>query len=164
MGHFLCNFGKSKLDGSCQVTELWRHKWYNLRPIFQGNRIFSRVTCRHWLEWRHYAWFGSPHYYIWPLTLHLDIAKATRGHWPWLTSCLPVGANLAVLGVSWGPETEHVANVSHRHVYSASLHYPMSLTQFWPRAPLTQFALRLFWRWVWRCSLPTCYASQIFCR
>ena len=25
-----------KLTGSCQVTELWRHKWYKVRPFLRG--------------------------------------------------------------------------------------------------------------------------------
>ena len=36
-----------KMTGSGQVTELWRHKWYNLRRTFEGNRVFSNVTCCH---------------------------------------------------------------------------------------------------------------------
>ena len=35
-------------------------------------------------------------------------------------------ANLALLGVSLGPETEYVAFL-HGHVYSASLHYPVAI-------------------------------------
>ena len=36
-------------------------------------------------------------------------------------------ANLAIVEVSWGPESQYVAKFSHRHVYSASLQYPMSI-------------------------------------
>ena len=36
-------------------------------------------------------------------------------------------ANLAVLGVSSGPETEYAADVWHRRVFSAFLHYSMSI-------------------------------------
>ena len=43
-GHRLHNF-RQKLTGSGQVTELWRHKRYSLRQIFQGSRVFSHVTC-----------------------------------------------------------------------------------------------------------------------
>ena len=44
-----------------------------------------------------------------------------------MTPCIPLVANLAVLEVSLDPENEYVANFSHRHVYSASLHWPMSI-------------------------------------
>ena len=126
-GILCATFGKKILTGSGQVTELWRHKRNNLRPTFQGNRVFSHGTCCHWLEWGHYAWFRSEHDQMWPLTLHDDLPKVIRGHWPWLTPYIPIVANLAVFGVSWGPETEYVANFLHGHVYSASLHYPMSI-------------------------------------
>ena len=44
--HDLCgilcaSFGENKLIGSCQVTELWRHKRYSLRPIF---RKIAQIT------------------------------------------------------------------------------------------------------------------------
>ena len=38
----------------------------------------------------------------------------------------PVSRRFTVSGFSWGPETENVAKFSHWHVYSSSLHYPMS--------------------------------------
>ena len=85
---YLCaTFGKKKLSGSGQVTELWRHRRYSLRPMFQVNRVFSRVTCCYWLEWRYYAWFRETDDYIRPLVLHLDLSKVIRGHWPCLTTC-----------------------------------------------------------------------------
>ena len=62
-----------------------------------------------------------------PLTLHIVLPKAIRGHWPWLTPYIPTVANLQVLGVSWGPETEHVANFWHVHAFSTSLQYPTSI-------------------------------------
>ena len=65
--------------------------------------------------------------HIWPLTLHLNLSKFFRGHWPWLTPYIPIMANLAILGVSWGPDTEYVAKLLHRHAYSASLHYSTSI-------------------------------------
>ena len=34
-------------------------------------------------------------------------------------------ANFAVSGISWGSETEYMANFLHRHVYNAFLHYPI---------------------------------------
>ena len=34
---------------------------------------------------------------------------------------------MTIFEVSWRPETEYVANFSHRHVYSVSLHYLMSI-------------------------------------
>ena len=57
----------------------------------------------------------------------LTFLKVIRGHWPFVTPCITELANLAVFGVSWDPETEHVASFSHRHVYSASLHHPKSI-------------------------------------
>ena len=100
----------------------------------QPSTNFSRKACfqprkwRHWLEWRHFAWFGSTHDHIWHLTLHHDHSKVIRSQWPWLTPSLPILANFVVLGVSWGPETEYDANFSHRHVYSACLHYTMPIS------------------------------------
>ena len=44
-------------------------------------------------------------------------------------------ANLVVFGVSRGPETEYVANFHKKHVYIASLHYPMSITAIGPVYP-----------------------------
>ena len=127
-GILCATFRKKKLIGSGHVKELWRHKRNSLQPIFRVKRVFSPVTCRYWLEWRHYAWFGWTHDHIWSLTLHHDHSKVIRGRWPWLTQCLPILANFVVLGVSWGPETEYVANYSHWHFYSASLDYPMSIS------------------------------------
>ena len=48
---FVCaTFGKKRLSELGQVTELWHRKWYSLRPIFEGNRVFSHETCYNWLE------------------------------------------------------------------------------------------------------------------
>ena len=143
MRHLLQNLRRFFFTGSGQVTELWRHKSNNLRPICHRNRVFSYVTCCLWLEWRHYAWFRSELDHIWPLTLHLDVSKVIRGHWPWLTPYMPIVANLAVFGVSWGPETEHAANFSHRHVYSASWHYPTSISAIHPVCPQAILPMRV---------------------
>ena len=108
--------------------------------FFEKSVFSANVTCHHWLAWRHYAWFGSTHDHIWPLTLHFDHSRVIQGHWPWLTRCLPILANLAVLGVSWGPQTKYVTKFSHRHVYSAFLHKPMSIS------PIDQVCLRVILR------------------
>ena len=42
---------------------------------------------------------------------------------------------MAFLGASCGPEAEYVANFLHGHVYSASLHYPMSIGAIDPVCP-----------------------------
>ena len=106
------------LTRSGHITELWRRKRYNLRPTSQGNRIFSHGTCSHWLEWGHHAWFTSAHDQMWLLTLQNDLADPIHTN----------SANLEVWErVSWGPETEYMANFLRWHVYSASLHYPMSI-------------------------------------
>ena len=115
------------LTGFGQVTEVWRDNRNRLRPIFLGNHVFSHGTCCHWLKWRYYAWFRSADDHIRPMALHFDLLKVIRGHWPFVTPCITELANLAVFGVSWDPETEHVASFSHRHVYSASLHHPKSI-------------------------------------
>ena len=117
MGHPLRNFWQ-KNDGSGQLTELWRHK------LVQQPTEFSRKSCcqpryhllSYWLEWTHYAWFMSEYDYIWHLTLHLVLSKVIQGHWLWLTPCISLLVNLAVFGVSWGPESEYVAN-SHIDVF-----------------------------------------------
>ena len=111
---------------SDQVAELWSHK-NSVRPIFPGNRVFSHATCCHWLGRRCYTWSRPAHDHIWPLTLHLDLSKVIRGQWPWLTPCQPIVDSLTVLGVSWGPEIECVANFSHKYVYSASLQKSISV-------------------------------------
>ena len=115
------------MTGSGQVTELWRHKTNSLRPTFQGNCVFSHGNFCHWLEWRYYAWFRSADDHIRPLALRFDLSKVIRGHYPWLTRRITKVVILADFGVSWGLETEYVANFSPRHVYSGSLHNPMSI-------------------------------------
>ena len=60
-GAFFAQLLAKKLTGSGQVTEPRRHKRNSLRPIFQGNRVFSHVTCCHLQEWRYYARFRSAH-------------------------------------------------------------------------------------------------------
>ena len=155
MGHPLRNFWHKKITGSGQVTELRRHKRYSLRATFQGNRIFSHGTCCPWLEWGHYAWFRWAYDHMWTLTLHNDLAKVIWGHWSWLTPYIPKLANLAFLEVSWGLETEYVANF-----YIDMFIVPL-YTNRWQSGPLTQFALGRFCRWGWCCSLPGCYASNI---
>ena len=52
-------------------------------------------------------------------------------------------ANLAVFGVSSGPETEYVANFAHEHVYSASLLYPMSIIAIDPVCPPKVLPMRV---------------------
>ena len=142
---------------SGQVTKLWRHHRYSLRPIFQGNRVFSHVTCCHWLEWRYYAWFRLADNQIRLLTLHLDLSKAIRGHWPWLVPYITIVTNsfFFVLEVP-KPNTWLID-----YIDMFNFIVPLYLIQCQP-GPFTQFALRQFWRWVWHCSLPGCYASQIF--
>ena len=49
--------------------------------------------------------------------------------------------NLAVLGVTRGPETKYVANFSHRHVNSACFLYQMSVRAIDPaKSPSGDFA------------------------
>ena len=121
-----------------QVMGLWRRNRYSIRPIFQGNRVFIRVTCCHWLERGYYAWLRIDDQFR-PSTLHLDLSKVIQGHWPWLTTCPPIVTISAVLGIFWCPENEYVADFS-----------------------LTQFAPKRICRWEWCYSLPGCYMSQIF--
>ena len=101
--------------------------------------------------------FWSAHDHIWPLALHLDLSNVIRSHWPWLAhTYLPIVANLPVLGVSWGPETEYVANFLHRHIYSTSLRYPISIRAIDPVCPQAILPMRVT-------PFPSgCYASQIF--
>ena len=140
MGHPMRNFWqKKKLTGSGQATELWRHKLNNLRPTFQRNRVFIHGTWCHWLEWGHYAWFRSAHNQMWPLTLHNDLPKVIRGHWPWLTPCIPIVANLAFFFLrSWDLIRGYFL---HGHVYSASLHYPMPVRAIDPVNPQAIFPM-----------------------
>ena len=151
---------KKELTGSCQVTELWRHNRNEVRPTFQGNRAFSNGTCYHWLEWRHYAWFRLPDDYtsdLWHCILTFRrSSEVTDLGWPHalvvdiytIADLTPIVIKLAGFGVSWGPGTEHVGNFLHRHVYSASLQYPMSIKAIDSVCPLAMG---------WRCSLPGHY-------
>ena len=132
---------------------------YEVQPstdFFKENRVFNHVTCCHSQEWRYYALFWSAQDHIWPLTLHLHISKVIRGQWPWLGTYMPKVANLAVMGVSWSPETEGVSNVC-IDMFIVPLY-----TSRCQSCPLNRFALKWFCRWGWRCSLPGCYASQTF--
>ena len=127
MVHLLHYFWGKILTGSGQVAELWRYKRYSLRPIFQGTHVFSHVRTLLPLTGMDILCMIRPgNDHIWPLALYLDLWNVFRGQWPWLTPYIV--PNLTVLGVSWGPETEYVAIFSHRHVYSASLHYLMSIS------------------------------------
>ena len=60
------------------------------------------------------------------MTWHLELSKVILGHWPWLNPCITIVINLAGF-VFLCPETEYVANFSHRHNYSVSLHYLISI-------------------------------------
>ena len=85
-----------------------------------------------------------------------DLVKIIRSHRPRMTPYIPIVANLAVFGVSWGPDTKLVINFSHSHAYSASLPQPCQSGSF------AQFTRRRFCLWGLHCSRPGCYASQIF--
>ena len=52
----------------------------NIHPTFHWDRILGHITCCHWLEWRHYAWFTSEYDHVWPLTI--DIVSSTFGGHP----------------------------------------------------------------------------------
>ena len=78
----------------------------------------------------------------WPFKGHprsLTLADLTH------STYLRIMANLSatVNTVSWGTETEYVANFSHGRVYSASLHYPVSISAIDPVCPQQIFLMRL---------------------
>ena len=159
MGHPLPTNDENILAGSGQVTELWRHKSNNIRPIFHGNRDFSNVTCCRWLEWRHYAWFRSENVHIWSSTLHLDLSKVIRirGHWPWPTPYYLWWLNWYFRDFlrSWG------------QICGSFFYIDLLLWSFYrfgcQSGLFTQFALGRFIRWGhYDIPLPGCYTSQIF--
>ena len=133
-------------------------RWYGLRPMFQGNRVLTHVTWSHWQRWRYYAWFRLGDDHIWPLTLHLDLSMVIRGQWPLLTPYFPIVINLTFFwrGWAWGPETEKWLIF-----YTDMFIVPLYIIRC-QSGPLTEFALRRFCRLWCRCSLPGCYASEIF--
>ena len=70
------------------------------------------------------------------LTFHSFI----RGNWLWLTPFIPIVINLAVLGVSWGPETEYVA-IFFAWIYLWCLSTLSYANQgHWPSLPSGDFA------------------------
>ena len=150
---FFATFSKQNLAGSRDATKLWGHKWYSLRPMLQGNRVLSHVTCFLWQKWRYYAWFGSGDGRIWPLALHIDLSKVIRVNdldWPHNTYLVTI---FTFLLVSLSPETECVA-IFYSNMFTVLLYNIRCQPE-----PLTRFALRRrFCRWGWRCSLPWCYA------
>ena len=132
--------------------DLWRHKRNSLRPVFRLNRVFSHVTCCHWLKWRHYAWFRSDDY-IWPLTLHVDLEKIIRGHWPWLIPYL-------LMGLFFGGGLRFWIRFFDSFFIDVFIGF---LYRFRCQShPLTQLAIGPFFRWGWHCSLTGCDMSQIF--
>ena len=71
------------------------------------------------------------------------------------TPYTPIVANLAALGVSWGPEHKYVANFC-MGMFIVPLHYWMPIRAIDPVCP------RAICRCVWRCSLPGHCAPVIF--
>ena len=145
-----------KLSGWKNWLGQVRSRGYDVITGTASDRLFKEIAfsaMEDWLERRHYAWFRSEHDHIWPFTLHPDLSEVIRGHWPWLAPCVPIVANLAVLGFLevLRPNTGYFFHIA----YSASLHYPMSIRVIDPAA------LRRFGRSGLRCFLAGCYASQI---
>ena len=98
-GIFCATFGQKNWPGQVRSRSYDVIRGTASDRCFQGNCVFSHVPSCHWLEWRYYACFRSAYEQIWPLTLHLDIPKVIRGHWPWLKPCIPIVANLVVYRV-----------------------------------------------------------------
>ena len=152
MEHLLRNFRQSFLTRSGHVTDLRRHKWCNLRPIFQENRVFSHVTCCHWKEGRYLSMIqvrGWSH-----LTFGTEswLFKVIRGQWSWLT--LLYSDYFGVFCVFFfGVSKPNTWPLSHIDMFIVPLH-----TVRCHSGMLTQFALRRFGRWKWRCSLPGRFA------
>ena len=114
------------MPGLGQVTELWRHIRYSLRPNFQRNGVCGNLICRRCgrngdvmqdLDQNSYG-------HTWSLTLHFGLQKFIREHWPWLTTFLPTVAKL-VLGAGvrfFNPETEYTVH------FSRNSHLPRPMT------------------------------------
>ena len=168
MGHRLSNCCQ-KMTGSGQVTELWRH--WRLQPPTG----FSRKSCiqpqpaaiNRNGDINHDIGLNMTTCDLWHCILtSRRPSEVTDLGWPhthlpivviFLISGYRITANLSVLWVSWGFETEYVA-IFYMDMVIGSLY-----TIRWNQGYLfTQFALRQFCRWVWRCTLLGCYALQTF--
>ena len=95
---FRTTFGKTKIGQA-------RSLCYDvIRPTLHRNRVFSNLTCSHWMEWR-YEWFMSESDRIWTKTLMrclLILRKSSEANdvgWP--TS---VGILAIFLAIFWSPE------------------------------------------------------------
>ena len=64
-----------------------------------------------------------------------------------------------------GPETEYVANCSHRHVYSAFLHYRMSIRPIEPvcTQAILPMTVTLFPSGVLSITIPSINGNTLFC-
>ena len=151
-GSFFAQLPAERIAELGQVME--RCDKSNSPVDFSLRTCFSHVTCHHWLEWRHYAWFRSEDDYIWLLTLNPRLSKVIRGHRRWPTPCSNIVAKLVIF-VFWGPQTEHVAPFSHRLVHRAPLSFPMSIRAMGPACPRMIYPVVV-------CSLPGFFTSQIF--
>ena len=129
-------------------------------PIdFSVKSCFGDLTCSHWLEWVHYAWLRSEYDNRWSLALcvSLNPSEVIRGHWPWLTRCLPRVAKLVVLGGflrSWDRKCD---SFFMQPCLYGLLTFSDVDENHWPSLPSGGYSL-----WWWCCLLPGRYTSQLF--
>jgi hypothetical protein len=80
---------KKNLTGSGQVTELWRHKRYSLRPTFQWNRVLPQIDETLLIQMQTFdvVWVRT----MSDMTVHTTVwpRKVIWGHWPRMTSHIP---------------------------------------------------------------------------
>ena len=138
---------KKELVESGQVI---RHKRNNLRSTFRRNRLFSNLTCCHWLEWRHHVSIVKR----WSLTTWTSdtaswLFKVIRGHWPCLTPNFLKRPNMQFMFLEV-------------LISDMGFHKDLNYTDRFPMlGPSTHFALRRFLQWRWR-SIQERHTSQLF--
>ena len=103
------------------------------------------------------ALFRSEDDQIWPLTLHLELSKAIRVQWHWLT--LYIYLQCPIWRFSGFIE---VLRPNTWLLFYIDMFLVPLYTIRCQSGSLTQFALRRFCRWWWRCTLPGHCASHIF--
>ena len=145
MGHPLPTNDENILTGSGQVTELWRHKSNNIRPIFHGNRDFSNVLVA--VDWNgdimrdlgQNMSISDLRHCILTFRRSFESQVTDRCFWDFL--------EIGVFGISWGPEAEYEVHFWHRPPFKVFYRFGCQWGHF------TQFALGRFIRWGLRCSL-----------
>ena len=139
MGHHLRNFWQK--IGSGQVRSLS----YDIIRGSASDRLFKEIVFSAMgpaaIDWNRDIVHGLGQNMTRSNLSHLDLdfPKVTELGWPYIR----IVANLALLEVSWGPESECVAIFSHTHVYNTFIKYPMSIRAIDPVCPQAILLMRV---------------------